>query len=76
MNNPHLINLPVGTFTLTIPGRDETAGAAGDLNVTAGAIRIVGQRATQTIVQGRAAEGTASTGCGEWRRPARRSSRR
>src|SRR5215213_1678236 len=39
---PHVINLPVGTFTLTIAGRDELGSATGDLNLTAAGIRIVG----------------------------------
>lgn len=56
-DNPHLVNVPAGTFTLTIPGRDEVAGATGDLNVTSGGIRIVGQGATQTIVQAGTAVG-------------------
>ena len=55
--NPHVVNLPAQTFTLTIPGRDELAGATGDLNLTATGIRIVGQGATQTIVQAGTAVG-------------------
>ena len=55
---PHVINLPAETFTLTIPGRDELAGATGDLNLTAAGIRIVGQGATQTIVQAGTAVGS------------------
>src|SRR5207237_1253059 len=31
--DPHIVSLPAGTFTLTIAGRDETAGATGDMNL-------------------------------------------
>ena len=47
----HRIELPTGTFTLTLAGRDEQDGATGDLNVRNTAVRIVGQGATRTIVQ-------------------------
>jgi CSLREA domain-containing protein len=46
---PHTIVLPAGTYTLTIPGRNEGAAATGDLNITAGLI-ISGAGAAITVI--------------------------
>ncbi len=45
------ILLPAGTFTLSIPGRDEDANATGDLDLTSD-LRLVGAGAGATIVEG------------------------
>jgi CSLREA domain-containing protein len=45
------INLPAGTYTLTIPGIGEDAGATGDLDV-AGFVAILGAGAATTIIDG------------------------
>jgi CSLREA domain-containing protein len=47
----HVITLPAGTFTMTISGRDESAGATGDFNVRS-FVRIVGAGAALTIIDG------------------------
>ena len=45
------IILPAGTFTLTIPGAGETAGATGDLDIS-GNLTIKGRNASKTIIDG------------------------
>ena len=45
------INLPAGTFTLTIAGASEDASATGDLDVTDG-LNIIGNTAATTIING------------------------
>jgi CSLREA domain-containing protein len=47
----HVITVPAGTFTMTIPGRGETAGATGDFNIH-GYVRITGAGAAATILDG------------------------
>jgi CSLREA domain-containing protein len=46
------ITLPAGTYVLTVAGREETSGAAGDLNLTSNAadITINGAGAATTII--------------------------
>ena len=43
--------MPAGTYTLTIPGAGEDAGATGDLNIR-DHVTIVGAGAASTIVDG------------------------
>jgi hypothetical protein len=45
------INLPAGTYTLTIPGSDD-ANAIGDLDIYGPTTRIVGGGMANTIIQG------------------------
>ncbi len=45
------ITLPSGTYTLSIPGGDEDAGATGDLDITDD-LRITGAGAAVTIIDG------------------------
>ena len=45
------IIVPAGTFTLTIPGANEDAGATGDLDVK-GKVTIKGAGSNKTIVNG------------------------
>ena len=45
------IVVPAGTFTLTIPGANEDAGATGDLDVK-GKVTIKGAGSNKTIVNG------------------------
>ncbi|MGA7991928.1 MAG: choice-of-anchor Q domain-containing protein [Thermoanaerobaculia bacterium] len=45
------LSVPAGTYTLTIAGRGETAGATGDLNINAN-MTINGAGAASTIVDG------------------------
>ena len=45
------INLPGGTFTLTIAGAGESTGATGDLDIT-GNVTIKGNGTTSTIIDG------------------------
>jgi CSLREA domain-containing protein len=55
-----IINLPAGTYTLTIPGRGEPAAATGDLNINGlgGALTITGTAgAAATIIDGGALDG-------------------
>jgi hypothetical protein len=47
---PHTINLPVGTYTLTITGQNEEAALTGDLDILSD-ITIVGAVTRTTIVQ-------------------------
>lgn len=49
-----LINLPAGTYTLTIPGRLENAGYTGDLDITNafGSLTIQGSVIASTIING------------------------
>jgi CSLREA domain-containing protein len=46
------IDLPAGTFRLSIPGRDEDQNATGDLDIRAGTT-IRGKGARKTIIDGR-----------------------
>jgi hypothetical protein len=46
---PNTINVPSGTYTLTVPGSGD---AAGDLDIRNNALSIVGAGATTTIVRG------------------------
>jgi len=57
--NHHTINLPAGTYTLTVGSTGENAAAGGDLDVTRDTT-IVGAGATSTIIQG----STTSVGSG------------
>ncbi|HEV2990309.1 MAG TPA: hypothetical protein VG759_17850, partial [Candidatus Angelobacter sp.] len=50
------IMVPAGTYTLTIPGIDESASLTGDLNITDG-VNIVGAGSSTTIIQA----GTSAT---------------
>lgn len=45
------INVPAGTYTLTIEGADEDYNQTGDLDVTAGTLTILGAGATNTIIR-------------------------
>ena len=45
------IELPVGTYVLTIPGQNENLGATGDLDII-GTLTIVGEGAETTIIDG------------------------
>ena len=45
-----VISVPAGTYTLTIPGNTEDAGATGDLDIT-NTVTINGAAATTTIIQ-------------------------
>ena len=45
------IIVPAGTYTLTIPGTDEDAGATGDLDLK-GNIQIKGKSTSATIIDG------------------------
>jgi CSLREA domain-containing protein len=46
-----LINVPAGTFTLSIPGAGEDANATGDLDFSSGAA-LVGAGAAATVIDG------------------------
>ena len=48
------IVLPVGTFTITVPGTNEDAAATGDLDITdaSGRLTLVGQGADKTVIVG------------------------
>lgn len=46
------IVLPAGTYTLTIAGQGEDSAATGDLDITSGALTIIGAGAGSTIVEG------------------------
>ena len=46
-----IINLPPGTYTLTIPGRDEDLCLTGDLDIT-GNLSINGTNPMDTIIDG------------------------
>src|SRR5690348_5729159 len=46
---PDVITLPAGTYTLTIPGANEDAGATGDLDIT-GDLTINGAGEATTVV--------------------------
>lgn len=46
---PHQINVPAGTYELTIAGSDESGSLTGDLNVRA-SVAIVGAGSTSTII--------------------------
>jgi hypothetical protein len=48
---PDTINLPPGTYQLTLAGADEDGGTTGDLDIRE-ALTIVGQGATSSIVDG------------------------
>ncbi len=48
---PDVITLPAGTYTLTIPGTGEDAGATGDLDIL-GDLTINGAGASTTVVDG------------------------
>ncbi len=45
-----IINVPAGTYTLTIPGVAENAAATGDLDITQD-LTIIGEGAANTIIQ-------------------------
>ncbi len=49
--NPSIINLPAGTFTLSITGAGEDAAATGDLDISQ-SVSIVGAGQDQTIIDG------------------------
>ena len=46
---PHTINVPAGTFTLTIPASGANDETTGDLNITAN-MSVVGSGASNTIL--------------------------
>lgn len=48
---PHLINLPAGTYSLTLEGSDESGSLTGDLNIRA-SMSIVGSGSSDTIIDG------------------------
>ena len=48
---PDVINVPPGTYTLTIPGTGEDSGATGDLDITED-LTITGAGAARTIIDG------------------------
>jgi hypothetical protein len=48
---PDVIDLPAGTYTLTIPGANEDGGATGDLDITDN-LTLTGAGATNTIIDG------------------------
>jgi hypothetical protein len=56
------ITLPAGTYTLTIPGRNETNALTGDLNIKAN-IAITGAGAASTIVQASATDSSTGIDC-------------
>jgi len=49
VGGPHTINVPAGTYTLTITGRDENASATGDLDIGKN-MTIAGAGADKTII--------------------------
>lgn len=51
VSGPDTINLPAGTFTLSIAGTGEDAAATGDLDIT-GPLTISGTGAGRTIING------------------------
>ena len=51
LDDSHVIKVPAGTYRLTIPGRNEGAGATGDLDITA-LLRLEGAGARDTILAG------------------------
>ncbi|HKC05144.1 MAG TPA: choice-of-anchor Q domain-containing protein [Patescibacteria group bacterium] len=51
----HRINLPAGTYLLTISGTDEDGDDTGDLDMTAN-INLVGENKTTTIIDGNNAD--------------------
>jgi CSLREA domain-containing protein len=51
VGGPPIIQLPAGTYTLTIPGTGENAALTGDLDITA-AMNIVGAGPDVTIIDG------------------------
>jgi len=69
-----VVTLPAGTYTLTLPGGGENAGATGDLDVTAG-VTLFGAWAASTFIQAGTTATTASTGCWRCGRAASRGSR-
>lgn len=48
---PFTINLPTGTFQLTIPGANEDNNASGDLDILVSGTALVGAGAASTIIQ-------------------------
>ena len=54
---PDTLSVPVGTYTLTIPGQNEDAAATGDLDIT-DSLTIVGASAASTIIQAGPSPGT------------------
>jgi CSLREA domain-containing protein len=48
-SGPHTIDLPAGTYVLTVLGADEDSGATGDLDITANVV-ITGAGAPATIL--------------------------
>ena len=46
------IDLPAGTYTLTLAGGDEDASATGDLDITHGSLTISGHGSDTTIIDG------------------------
>ena len=52
---PHIINLPAGTYTLSTTGINEDQAATGDLDIT-GTVNIVGVDPSQTIIDGNASD--------------------
>jgi len=52
---PHIINLPAGTYPLTLAGINEDQAASGDLDI-AGTVNIVGVDPSQTKIDGNASD--------------------
>jgi CSLREA domain-containing protein len=49
---PATINLPAGTYDLTLPGAGEDGAATGDLDITRGTVTINGSGSAETIIDG------------------------
>jgi len=52
---PHIINLPAGTYALTLTGINEDQAATGDLDIS-GTVNIVGVDPNQTKIDGNASD--------------------
>ena len=50
-SNPNTINLPAGTYTLTLSGAAENAGVSGDLDIT-GTVTVIGAGPDLSIIDG------------------------
>lgn len=52
LRGAHTINVPAGTYVLTLGGPDEQLAAIGDLDIVSGPVTIVGAGAAATIIDG------------------------